>query len=430
MTTPATATIAVVVKGWPRLSETFIAQELRALEQRGFALRIYSLRHPTDAQAHDIARAVRAPVVYLPEYLWREPARVWRAWRLARRYPGYRAARGAWLRDIVRDPTPNRVRRFGQALVLAAEAPADVAFLYAHFLHTPASVARYAARLRGLTWAVSAHAKDIWTTPDWDIRDKLDEADWAVTCTRVGQSRLAALSPVSDKVRLVHHGLDIARFPAAPAPRAQRDGTSPADPVVLLSVGRAVPKKGYHDLLAALAQLPPALEWRIIHIGGGPLLPALKREAGRLGLAARIEWRGAQTEDTVRAAYRAADLFVLASRITPDGDRDGLPNVLLEALSQRCPVVATDVAAIPELIADGVTGRLVAPQRPEAMAAAIAGLIADPAMRARLAAAGEARVRRDFPMERGIDRLVSLLSSSIGAPARPSVACASRSTPR
>ena len=413
MCAQASAAIGVVVKGWPRLSETFIAQELRALERRGFALRIYALRTPTDQKVHDTARDVMAPVAYLPEYLWRAPARVWRAWRKTRQLPGYRAARTIWLKDLVRDTTPNRVRRFGQALVLAAEMPADVIHLHAHFLHTPASVARYAARLRGIRWSVSAHAKDIWTIPDWEKQEKIADAAWAVTCTRIGRDHLAAFAAETHDIELVYHGLDANRFPPLHGVRPPRDGTERRDPVVILSVGRAVPKKGHDILLAALAALPDELAWRLIHVGSGPLLPALKRQAKRLGIAERIVWRGAQAEDAVRAAYRGADLFVLASRITANGDRDGLPNVLLEALSQRCAVVATAVSSIPELIVDGVTGCLVEPENPEVLAAALTRLIGDPALRARLAAAGEARVRRNFPLERGIDCIAARLAASV-----------------
>lgn len=409
----------MVVKGWPRLSETFIAQELRALEQRGLRLRLYSLRHPTDRRVHALNRAVAAPVIYLPEYLWREPLRVWRSWQKARRLPGYGAARRTWLRDLKRDLTPNRIRRFGQALVLAAEGGAEVSRLYAHFLHTPASVARYAAMMCGLPWSVSAHAKDIWTTPDWEKREKLLDADWAVTCTRAGCEHLAALAP--GKVELVYHGIDAARYPPRDVARAPRDGGAQDDPVVILSVGRAVPKKGYDDLLAALAMLPGDLSWRFVHVGGGPLLAQLKRQAERSGLAARITWRGAQDEDAVRAAYREADLFVLASRIGDDGDRDGLPNVLLEALSQACPVVATSVSAIPELIVDGVTGALAPPGDHAAFAAAVERLARDPVLRKRLAAAGEARVRRDFPLQRGAERIAALLEGS-GAASMPAAA--------
>jgi glycosyltransferase involved in cell wall biosynthesis len=401
-----TGTVAVVLKGYPRLSETFIAQEILALQHAGMALRIVSLRHPTDRSVHPVHREITAPVDYLPEYLYQEPLRVFRGWRTARRLPGYRRARGQFLRDWRRDPTVNRGRRFGQACVLAAELPPEVERLYVHFLHTPGSVARYAASMRGLPWCASAHAKDIWTTPSWEKREKLAELDWLVTCTAFGHAHLAELAAEPDKVDLVYHGLDLSRFPEPPQ-RPPRDGRDADDPVHILSVGRAVEKKGYPDLLQALADLPAELNWRLTHIGGGVLAKHLRREAERLGLAARITWLGAQPQERVIEAYRAADIFVLASRIARDGDRDGLPNVLMEAQSQALVCLSTRVSAIPELIEEGRTGLLVPPEDPAALTAALARLIAEPDTRARLGAAGCRRVRKDFAMRRGVARLLA-----------------------
>jgi glycosyltransferase involved in cell wall biosynthesis len=405
-------TIAVVVKGWPRLSETFIARELRGFEARGLRLRLYSLRHPTDGRVHATARALTAPVTYLPEYLRHAPLRVWRGWRAARRLPGYAAARAAWRRDLARDLTPNRIRRFGQALVLAAEMPADVAHLYAHFLHTPASVARYAALLRGLSWSASAHAKDIWTTPSWDKTEKLAEAAWVVTCTGAGHRHLQTLAPPR-KVELVHHGIDGRRY-TPPASRPPRDGTDPHQPVTILSVGRAVPKKGFEDLLAALARLPRDRHWRFVHIGGGPLLASLQGQAAHLGIEDRIEWRGSRDEDDVLAAYGEADLFVLASRVTSDGDRDGIPNVIVEAMGRGLPVVATTAGAIPEIVSSD-SGVLVAPGNTEGFADAMAALISDPSLRQARGRAGAARVLEEFPAERGFDRIAARLRASIAS---------------
>jgi glycosyltransferase involved in cell wall biosynthesis len=409
---------AFVLKGYPRLSETFIAQEIRALERDGLDIVIVSLRHPTDKTLHPVHREIKAEVVYLPEYLHQEPARVWRGWRRARHLPGYRAARRVWLADLVRDPTPNRIRRFGQAVVLAAELPADVGRLHAHFLHTPASVTRYAAMMTGRGWSVSAHAKDIWTTQDWEKREKLASADWVVTCTRTGYEHLAALAPSPGRVALCYHGVDLDRFPPAPARRQGADGSDPARPVVLLSVGRAVAKKGYDDLIAALALLPRNLNWRLVHVGGGALAAKLKQEAERLGFASRIEWRGARSQPEVLAAYRAADLFVLAAKVAADGDRDGLPNVLMEAQSQALACVATDLSGIPELIDDGATGLLVPPGDPPALAAALARLIGNPALRTRLGAAGEQRVRRHFDADVAIEELAMRFGIEPAVPAR------------
>jgi len=399
--------IVFLLKGYPRLSETFIAQEIRGLETRGVRIRIIALRRPTDRKTHPIVSEIRAPVSYLPEYLYQEPKRVLSGWRHARRLAGYPEALKAWLRDLMRDPTPNRGRRFGQALVLAAELPPNVCCLHAHFLHTPASVARYAALIAGRPWSVSAHAKDIWTLPEWEKREKLAACSWLVTCTDMGAAHLSALAPGKHKVAMLRHGLDLERFPAPTVARPKRDGQNSRDPVVILTIGRAVEKKGLDDVLSALALLAPGLAWRLVHLGGGPLLPALKRQAASLGLAQRIDWQGPQGQPEVLAALRAADLFVHAGRVARDGDRDGLPNVLMEAASQGLAVAAADAGAVRELVSDGETGLLVPSGDPPALANAIARLIGDPMLRVRLGAAARARIERDFDHRPALDWLAA-----------------------
>jgi glycosyltransferase involved in cell wall biosynthesis len=402
--------VAFVLKGYPRLSETFIAQEIAALERRGLGILIVSLRQPTEGRTHPVHGEIRAQRLYLPEYLYQEPLRVWRAWTKVRRWPAYRAARSVWLNDLRRDLTPNRVRRFGQALVLAAELPGDVRHLHAHFLHTPASVTRYAALLRGLRWTASAHAKDIWTIPEWEKREKLASCDWLVTCTASNRDHLAALAPPG-RVELVYHGIDLARFPPAArarsGPGAARDGSDASAPVRILSVGRLVEKKGTDVLLEALALLPARLHWRLVHVGGGPLGRRLQRRARALGISDRVQWRGMLAQQELLDQYREADLFVLASRVARSGDRDGLPNVLMEAQSQGLACAASDLPGIRELIEDGVTGALVAPQSAEALARALAVLIAEPAARGALGAAGRARLAARFALEPNLERLAT-----------------------
>ena len=402
------AAVVFVLKGYPRLSETFIAQEILALEQRGLDIRIASIRRPTDAERHPIHNDIKARVTYLPEFPALEPLRVFRAWKGLHYRPGFWAARRQWLRDLRRGPTPARARSFAQALVLAHEAAPEVSRLHAHFLHTPASVARYAAMMLDIPWSCSAHARDIWTTPVWEKTEKLKTADWLVTCTAHGQQYLNALAALADRpdaVELVYHGLDLGRFPPPDFSSAKRDGGSEKEPVVILSVGRAVEKKGYGTLLGALARLPDDLHWRFVHIGGGPLRGRLQRHARALGIDGRITWMGTCAQETVLEHYRAADLFVLASRLAPDGDRDGLPNVLMEAQSQGLACVSTALSAIPELIVDGETGVLVPPDDEESLSAALAELLADPDLRARLGAGGHRRVREHFSHYRDLDRL-------------------------
>jgi glycosyltransferase involved in cell wall biosynthesis len=391
-----------ILKGYPRLSETFIAQEIGALEQRGFAIDIVSLRFPTDKHVHPVHREIAAKVSYLPEYLYQEPWRVLRSWFKAKFRRGYWRAFAQWIKDLLRDPTPNRARRFGQACVMVAELPKDATRLHAHFLHTPSSATYYAHLITGMRWSCSAHAKDIWTSPDWDKREKLATLDWLVTCTRDGYDHLREIAAPADKgkIHLVYHGLDFARFPEPP--RRTRDLKAPFR---ILSVGRAVPKKGYADLLQALALLPKEVEWSFHHIGGGPLLDDLRSLAETLQIGRYITWQGAAPQEQVLEAYRAADIFALASCIAEDGDRDGLPNVLMEAQSQRLVVVATNLAGIAELVVPGETGLLVPPSAPENLSGALLRLMRDPALRMRLAEAGFQRVRREFSLERGIDDL-------------------------
>ncbi len=406
MPSPA-ATIAFVLKGYPRLSETFIAQEILALEQRGVPIVIFSLRHPTDAKIHAMHRDIAAPVNYLPEYVRDDPMRVLRGWLVARRLPGYSRALRLWLRDLSRDLTANRARRFAQALVLAAELDGKIRHLHAHFLHTPGSVARYAAIMLKLPWSFSAHAKDIWTTPVWELREKLADCAWGVSCTAAGMDYLNGLRAPEQTptVSLVYHGLDLARFPAPPAAPSSRDGSTPDTAVRLISIGRAVVKKGFDTLLQALALLPAELHWQLQHLGGGPELAALKQLAQNLGLARRITWCGPVDQTTIIHALRASDLFALPCRVGPDGDRDGIPNVLLEAQSQELACVTSRLPAIAEFIIDGGTGLLCPPDNAQAFATALEQLIRDPQRRVQMGGQGRIRLETRFQMQHTIGGL-------------------------
>ncbi|UVF18319.1 glycosyltransferase family 4 protein [Microvirga terrae] len=409
--------IAIVVKGYPRLSETFIAQEILALEQRGLDLEIWSLRHPTERAVHPMHKAIKAPVTYLPEYLYEEPLRVLRGGVWSLRQKGFGRAMRAFWGDLKRDFTANRVRRLGQAFVMAREMPEDVGHLHVHYLHTPASVVRYAALLTGRTWTFSAHAKDIWTTPDWEKREKIAEALWGVTCTAQGAGNLQSLSR-PERVSLVYHGLDLSRFPSPPEGRPARNGVNPRDPVRIVSVGRAVAKKGYGDLIKALAALPQDLHWRFAHVGGGELLASLKKQAQEAGIADRVAFLGAKAQPDIISLLREADLFVLPSKEARSGDRDGLPNVIMEAASQGLAIVATDFAGIPEFIRDDLEGRLVPPGDWEALSNAVNLLARDPERRKSLGDAAFSRLRREFSMEGGIDVLEARLRAVTQSPTR------------
>ena len=405
-------TIVVVLKGYPRLSETFIAQELLELERRGFDLHIFALRKPTDKARHPIHSEIKAPVTYLPEYLHEEPLRVLKGWCAARKKTGFRLAMRTFLADLLRDPTRNRIRRFGQSLVLARELPRDVQWLYAHFIHTPASVTYYAHMINSIGWSCSAHAKDIWTSPDWELSEKLNDAAWTVTCTRSGYQHLQSLADRVNAVHLVHHGLDLSRFPRMERPASSRDGSQPDDPVHIVTVGRAVEKKGLDTLVDALALLPQNLHWIWTHIGGGELSKPIAQQISRLGLDDQTEMLGSKPQEFVLQTYRDSDFFVLPCRIADDGDRDGLPNVLVEAQSQSLACISSPISGIVELIEDGENGLLTPPNDAAALAKAIETLITNPSLRARMGAKGATKVETQFDHLSQIEQLVTLFEEA------------------
>lgn len=405
--------VAIVLKGYPRLSETFVAQEIRALELRGFEFCIFSLRRPYDPATHPIHAEIEAPVYYLPEYAHDDWPRVLSAcMRLCVRVGFWRALAHLAV-DLLHEPTRNRLRRFAQAAVMSVEMPGSVRHYYSHFIHTPSSVSYYASIIGGRSWSISAHAKDIWTLTGRELRGKLKSADWAVTCTAANHRYLRELADRDDKVELLYHGLDFDRFAVNPGAPTHRDGSDAADPVRLVSVGRAVDKKGYDDLLRALADLPSDLRWRFAHIGGGELLEPLRQLARELDIEQRVDWLGALPQSAVLARYRDADLFVLPSRISGDGDRDGLPNVLMEAQSQGLACLSTNISGIPELIVHQETGWLVEQKDVGQLGRALDKLLRDPALRVRLGQAGCRRVRQHFSMDAGIDSLAGRLRKSL-----------------
>ncbi|MDO5893752.1 glycosyltransferase [Agrobacterium sp. Azo12] len=400
--------IVVLLKGYPRLSETFIAQELLGLEKAGLELELVAMRRPTDKKRHPVHDEIKAPVSYLPEYLHEEPIRVLRALWACRKRPGFGKAFKRFLCDFRHDVNRNRIRRFGQAAVLVAEWPDNGGWLHVHFIHTPASVAAYTHLLTDIPWTISAHAKDIWTSNDHDLSGKLNSARWAVTCTASGYEHLRNLAADKGSVHLSYHGLDLTRFPHFDADRPINDGSDAARPITILSVGRAVEKKGIDILLKALASLPSSLHWQLVHIGGGEKLESLKALSNSLGLADRVTWKGAMDQKEVLDHYRKADLFALACRITQDGDRDGLPNVLVEAASQKLACLSTNISGIPEFFISGENGLLTNQEDVAAFTTALHTLITDPALRARLGAAAEQKVRTAFDNNTSIAHLKSL----------------------
>jgi glycosyltransferase involved in cell wall biosynthesis len=407
----------MVLKGFPRISETFISNEIRLLEGMGLPIRIFSMRRPRENFTHDSVREIRAPVHYLPERILTPalPGVLLAHARLAARSPErYRAGLGAAVRRFRRSRKAATWKHFLQAghLVERWLGGSGVTHLHAHFAHSPTSVALFASRLSGLSFSFTAHAKDIYTSAPEQLKEKIDLARFVVTCTEYNRRYLEAVRGAGvTPIHRVYHGIDLDLFADG------RPKRRPEPPYRLLTVARLTPKKGIATVIAALALLKAeGVDFRHTLIGDGEDRARVLKAAGDAGLGERFRWIGTRPHHVVLEHYRAADLFLLACQVAENGDRDGIPNVLAESLAMGVPVVATGVSAIPELIQDGETGLLVPPGDPRAVADAARRLLADADLRDRMVRAGMARVRADFDNRATIGRLAAVLRREKGLP--------------
>ncbi len=402
--------IAYIVKAWPRLSETFVLNEIISLEQRGVIIRIFSVREPDAGPAHSKVAQVRAKVTYLallPN--WRRALRA--NFRSLRRQPGryFRVLLEAMTKAIQQRRLA-ALRHFFKAGYLADilfREPADQ--LHAHFASTPTLVAMFTHQLSGTPYTFTAHAKDIYVSDPDLFRPKLELAQAVVTCTQYNRGYLVKqFGRLADrKVRCIYHGLDVSQFKFTLSRKED-----PGEPVIL-SVARLVEKKGLEDLIMAadvLRRRGRAIKVEII--GTGPLRDTLQAQAQRLGLADRVRLAGAQAHDAVCLAYQRASVFVLPCVVASNGDRDGIPNVLLEAMASGVPVVSTPVSGIPEVIESGVNGLLVSPHDATGLADAIERLLASREFSEGLARTARTKLESAFSLEASAEQLLAVFRGS------------------
>lgn len=394
-----------VVSTWPRLSQTFVLNEILALERLGMRLRIFSGKDPGDEPVHAEVRGVRAPVAYLS--LRRQRRQVLRAnLQVARAVP---AAYTRGLLYALRLGSAGVLRRFWQAGYLANMLRAEpVAHLHAHFATAPALIAMFTHWLTGVPYSFTAHAKDIYvdTSPSL-LRAEMEHAAAVVTISEYNRTYLnTRVAPnLNGKVRCVYNGLHLNDFEFCP-PSARR-----AEPPMILAVSRLVEKKGLRDLITAAGVLRErGVPFDMEIIGAGPLDGALRAQVQAAGLHNQVRMPGAQPQAVVRGAYARATLFVLPCVVTAEGDRDGIPTVLLEAMASGVPVISTPVSGIPELIESGREGVLVEPNAPALLADAIAQLLGCTALRERLALAARQRIESHFNVERSANVLSELFN--------------------
>ncbi len=380
--------VAYVLKMYPRFSETFIINEILAHEEAGLDIEIFSLRPPNDGRFHEALARVRAPVNYLPSG----------GLKLSRFWTDINQASKQfsrlWL--ILASPIRKDPRDIHQALLLAQAVKANgITHLHAHFGSIATTVARLAAQIAELPFSFTAHAKDIFheDVDSHDLRTKLDHAATTVTVSNFNLEYLqSSYASAARNVRRIYNGIDLQRFAyAKPSNR----------PAKIITVGRLVEKKGFSDLIAACALL--AKTGRAFHctiVGKGPLEQALRQQVQDLGLTQQVQLLGPRPQGEVARLVQEAAVFAAPCIIGNDGNRDGLPTVLLEAMALGTPCIATDVTGIPEVLHDEETGLMVPQHDPQSLATALKRLLDDAPLRTRLANKARQRIELSFDIKK------------------------------
>jgi len=425
--------VAYVLMGYPRLSESFISQEIQVLERLGARLRLFAVKTGDSGEPHASVRAIRAPLTYLPKVsslsgailpLWlcrNLPAYLRAHLRLARLRPrAYRetlcmALGMSWrYRDgPLKGLRKVFVKEFLQAghIALAVLEAGDVGHLHGHFCHGATTVTWFASQLTGIPFSFTAHAKDIYQAdqnPGDLLSRKLCAASFVVTCTDANRLHLEQRHRV--RVHTIYHGLNTEYF-------SPRHRGAEQTPPLILAVGRMVEKKGFPYLIDACSRLRGAgYDFRCLIVGEeGEQSATLRALILEHGLQSHFTIQGPVTHDALRSFYACASVFVLPCLVAADGDRDGIPNVLAEAMAMGLPVVTTPVSGIPEIVRDGENGLFVKPQDAAGLAAALARVLKDSALRSTLGVAARATIVEVFDAAHTTRRLKSMFEAALAA---------------
>jgi glycosyltransferase involved in cell wall biosynthesis len=390
--------LAMILKGYPRISETFISNEILLLEALGLNIRIFSMRQPRESFCHESVKQIRARVDYLPETLLTSLPRLgYYNTKLALKTPKayYKAIKTA-VRRFSRTYKSATIKHLFQAgyLVCKFLPGSGIGHLHSHFAHSPTSVAMFAGILSGLPVSFTAHAKDIYTSDPRQLREKIGLSKFVITCTDYNKNHLKKLVSGRQQTHIhrIYHGIDLNLFS-----RENKREEPPRSPFRILTVARLTRKKGLPTVYRALRILKArGISFQHTLIGDGDDRDDVLKFIKTMGLENDTQWLGTQPHNVVLDHYGRADLFVLGCEVAPNGDRDGIPNVFAESMAMGVPVVGSKVSAIPEIIKDGRTGLLVSPGNPEAFADAMLRLLTDQSLRKRIISEAKDLVTNQF----------------------------------
>lgn len=402
-------TLAYILKGYPRISETFISNEILLLEQLGFSIRLFPMRKPRESFCHASVKDIKAQVDYLPTELLANFKHLFLAnlFLAVKRPKNFRNA----LRTAQKGVTPGGGLATLKHLLQAGYMTNNfllkeqtIQQLHGHFAHSPTSVTLFASLLSEIPFSFTAHAKDIYTSRPEKLYHKIQLANFVVTCTQHNKEYLQqvakdALTPIY----CIYHGIDLKLF--------QHDiSLTPShEPYKILTIARMTAKKGLPTVYKALAGLrTKGVKFTHTLIGDGDDKESIYSLVKELNLETCCTFLGTQTHEEVLKQFKASDLFVLGCEIAKNGDRDGIPNVLVESLAMGVPALSTNVSAIPEILIDGVTGITIPPTDPQAMEEAIFKLLTDQELRTRIINNGHDFVERNFDNRRWIEKFAEI----------------------
>ncbi len=401
--------LAYLANYFPSLTETFIYREVMELKRRNIAVTLYSLRKPGETEVSEEALMLREETSYLLPVSAGEllASHAWFFGRAPLTYIGtvLKMVTGTHnsFRDRVRSLT-----HFGEGTVLARRMLREgITHIHSHYASQSTSVARVVHLLTGIPYSFTGHAHDIWHDRLL-LPEKLREAAFVATCSTFAKEFIAREEKTCDeKIHVVYHGLDVRKF-TPPAGEKLRIRNR------ILSVGSLGPTKGFPDLIRACALLRQKLaDFECVIVGEGPMREELERLISDMGLSGTVRLVGSVPQEGLIDFYHEAWIFVLPCVIADDGRRDGLPNVLMEAMATGLPVITTRSTAQEELIEEGRHGLLVAPHAPEELASAICTLCRDDELRESLGTGGRRRIVRDFDNRTTIEPLLRLFDKYV-----------------